>query len=175
MKTTHQVMPAARSEDLLVEELPDETLVYDLARDRAHCLNRTAALVWRHCDGRTGVSEVAALLEKETRLPADDTVVWMALSRLARARLLEEPPALPAPRTRYARREVIRALGLAGGLSLLLPAVESIVAPLAAAAASCITLAACQSLNPPCGGMPICENETLCCKTVKGACGPKAC
>ena len=50
-------LPLARRERLLVEELPDEVLVYDLDREKAHCLNRTAALIWNHCDGRTTVED----------------------------------------------------------------------------------------------------------------------
>ncbi len=33
--------PSARRKDLIIEELPDEVLVYDLNTDRAHCLNKT--------------------------------------------------------------------------------------------------------------------------------------
>ena len=40
-------LPRARTSELIVKELPDETLVYDLANDKAHCLNHTAALVWK--------------------------------------------------------------------------------------------------------------------------------
>jgi hypothetical protein len=34
-----QTKPLARKEGLVIQELPDEVLVYDLDRDRAHCLN----------------------------------------------------------------------------------------------------------------------------------------
>jgi len=44
-------LPQARSEDLVIQDIGDEVLVYDLTRHKAHCLNRTAALVWRKCDG----------------------------------------------------------------------------------------------------------------------------
>ena len=40
------MLPKARQEQLTVRELPDETVVYDLARHKAHCLNPTAALIW---------------------------------------------------------------------------------------------------------------------------------
>ena len=53
---SEQYLPAARTSGLVVRELAEETLVYDEERHRAHCLNRTAALVWRHCDGKTPVS-----------------------------------------------------------------------------------------------------------------------
>ena len=84
METTTALMPRARQDELVVEELQDETLVYDLERHKARCLNRTAALVWRHCDGQTSVAEVAALLEEQLAIPADEAVVWMALDRLSR-------------------------------------------------------------------------------------------
>ena len=45
METTRALMPRARQDELIVEELQDETLVYDLQRHKARCLNRTAALV----------------------------------------------------------------------------------------------------------------------------------
>ena len=147
MKTTRGLMPRARQDELVVEELPDETLVYDLKRHKAHCLNRTSALVWQHCDGRTPVAEVAALLERQLKIPADEAVVWMALDRLGTAHLLGQQVTLPAEKARYSRREVLRTLRRAAGISLLLPVVESIVAPRAAAQASCVT---------SCVGIPNC-------------------
>ena len=98
METTRALMPLARQDELVVEELQDETLVYDLKRHKARCLNRTAALVWQHCDGQTTVTELAALLEEQLATPTDETVVWMALDRLGRAHLLSEPVTLPADR-----------------------------------------------------------------------------
>jgi hypothetical protein len=53
----------------VIQELPDETLVYDLQRNRAHCLNRTAALVWRHCDGQATVADLARSLKDTLNLP----------------------------------------------------------------------------------------------------------
>ena len=70
METTRALMPRARQDELIVEELQDETLVYDLERHKARCLNPAAALVWRHCDGQTSVAEVAALLEEQSATPA---------------------------------------------------------------------------------------------------------
>ena len=157
MKTTRALMPRARQDELVVEELPDETLVYDLKRHKAHCLNRTSALVWQHCDGRTPVAEVAALLERQLKIPADEAVVWMALDRLGTAHLLREQVTLPAERARYSRREVLRTLRRVAGISLLLPVIESITAPRAAAQGSCVS-------SSNCGGVPNCNpcNFTQC-------------
>lgn len=159
------LLPKARQKNLVVEVLPDETLVYDLKRDKAHCLNPTAALVWSRCDGETSVSDMAALLETEIGVPADGSVVWMALDRLGRENLLEDSVKLPEEVARYSRREMMRTLGRVAGLTLLLPAVSSIVAPLAAQAGSCIPRATCRDvLAPPnCTGLPICEQPNKCC------------
>ena len=174
METTRALMPRARQDELVVEELQDETLVYDLKRHKARCLNRAAALVWRCCDGQTSVAEVAELLEEQLATPTDEAVVWMALDRLDRAHLLREPVTLPADRAQYSRREVLRTLRRAAGISLLLPVIESIVAPLAAAQASCVT---------SCSGIPNCSAcatncNKLCCNgsclpsgQAKGVCG----
>ena len=57
--------PRTRTEGLIVRELPDELLVYDLERHRAHCLNPTAALVFKHCNGRRSVAQIARILRRE--------------------------------------------------------------------------------------------------------------
>ena len=168
METTNGLMPRARQDELVVEELPDETLVYDLKRHEAHCLNRTSALAWRRCDGRTTVAEVAVLLERELKIPADEAVVWMALDRLSGAHLLKEEVTLPADRTRYSRREMLRTFRRVAGISLLLPVIESIVSPLAAAQSSgCVDATTCETVlnpgqcQPP---IPICGSSTECCQ-----------
>ena len=175
MKTTRALMPRARQDELVVEELPDETLVYDLKRHKAHCLNRTSALVWQHCDGRTPVAEVAALLERQLKIPADEAVVWMALDRLGTAHLLGEQVTLPAERARYSRREMLRTLRRAAGISLLLPVIESIVAPRAAAQASCISSTACVAGSPPCVLLPICGQPGQCCVELGSKCRVRSC
>ena len=71
-----------------------------------------SGLVWR-CVAviamdKTSVAEVAALLEEQLAIPADEAVVWMALDRLSRADLLSEPVTLPADRAQYSRRQMLR-------------------------------------------------------------------
>jgi len=63
------LLPKARQDKLTVRELPDETLIYDHLAAKAHCLRQTAALVWKHCDGRTTVAELAGLLQRELGVP----------------------------------------------------------------------------------------------------------
>jgi len=171
-----ELMPLARTTDLVVEALRDETLVYDLRRHKAHCLNRAAALVWRSCDGRTTVSATAALLEGELQLSSGKALVRSGLDQLARARLLNGPPEIRGARPRYSRRAVLRALGLTGAAALLPPLVETVVSPVAAEAASCLTPAQCRALAPPfCSGQPICGNPTSCCRPRRLSCRQAAC
>ena len=127
-------LPMARQEGLLIEKLPDEVLVYDLNRNKAHCLNQTAALIWNRCDGKTSVGELVRLLENDCRETIDDEVVWLALDQLGKARLLTERVARPGEEPRLSRRQLMRRVGLA----VSLPLVVSILAPSASAALSCI-------------------------------------
>jgi len=166
--------PKARTDGILVEEMDDETLVYDLETHAAHCLNPAAARIWRRSDGHTTVRAMVPLLG-EVGLPEEEAVVWMALSRLHEAGLVGSVT-FPGKKGGYSRKEVLRVLGAAAAMTLLLPAVDSVVAPLAAQAASCITLAACTALSwKVCGGLPICTNRTQCCKKLFNKCRARPC
>ena len=140
--------PERRREGLVVRELPDEVLIYDQERHKAHCLNSTAAFVFKQCDGRTTVREIAARLPGALELPADEGLVWMALDRLGKAHLLETRVA-PTDGARFSRRTLLRRLGV--GAAALLPLVSSIVAPTPAeAAASCTNNCSGKPNGTPC-------------------------
>lgn len=147
------MQPIARKASLIVQELPDETLVYDQQTDKAHCLNATAAFVWKHCDGQTSVHEIARLLKAELRTPADEEIVWLALDRLEKSKLLAEPLERPAHMDLISRREVGRRLGLVGVLAVGLPLVTTIIAPQAAASASGTPCGTTPSGGIPAGGV----------------------
>jgi hypothetical protein len=128
-------LPEARREDIIVQELADETLIYDLKRHKALCLNRAAGLVWKRCDGRTSVAEMALLLERELHTPVGQEVVWLALERLAKAHLLQEKLIRPSDVALLSRRELVQ-MGLAATIAV--PVILSVAAPRAAQAATCI-------------------------------------
>src|ERR1043165_8430598 len=90
MNNEREFLPAARTDSLVIKDLEDEVLVYDLKRDKAHCLNQTAAFIWKHCDGEMRVEEMARLLEQELGMTVDDDVVWLALGQLGRFHLLKD-------------------------------------------------------------------------------------
>ena len=128
--------PLARKEGLVIQELPDEVLVYDLDRDRAHCLNQTAAFVWQHCDGRTSPVEIARSLGQKVNAPVDEKVVWFAIDQLGRNHLMASLPVPPQSVAGLNRREMVRVLGIAAAVAV--PVVASIVAPAPAEAATCV-------------------------------------
>lgn len=151
--------PLARTDNLIVRELADEVLVYDLERQKAHCLNRTAALVWRGCNGRTSVAELAALVVCGSDSPADKKVVWLALRQLAGKRLLAAKLVPPAEMSSVTRRQMIRALGA----GLALPLVTSIVAPTPAQASYGAPPGTCCQVNSEC--------QSGRCTVADGSCG----
>lgn len=120
-----QQLPCARQDGLIVQTLPDEVLVYDQERDKALCLNLTAARVWKHCDGKTSVTKIARLLKM------DDEVVWIALNKLGRSHLLDGRITRPPNQMGISRREIVRAAMIA------LPVVITISVPMPAQAATC--------------------------------------
>ena len=124
--------PETRRSGLLVRELPDEVLVYDLEQHRAHCLNRTAALVFKNADGTRTRAELVRALGPG----ASEEIVALALEELQAAGLLLPLPPEPQAAEGRSRREGARRVGLAA--AILLPAVITMVAPTPAeASASC--------------------------------------
>ena len=143
------IPPCARREGLVVRELPDEVLIYDRDRDKAHCLNQTAALVWKYCDGKTTVPTIARRLERDLETkPIDENVVWYALSQLSKDHLLEDSVVPPAMLSGMTRREMVRALGVAAVIAV--PLVTSIVAPTPAQAGTCSPSGAPCSIGANC-------------------------
>ena len=145
-----KIFPKARTEGLIVEELDDEVLVYDMDRDRAHCLNSTAALVWKLCDGRKSAGDLARevhrTIQKSNRknsqraanppsVQATEELVCLALDQLSRDHLLDKATFAASSVSLISRREAIRRVGI--GAAIAIPIVASITAPTAVQAGSC--------------------------------------
>jgi hypothetical protein len=142
--------PSARKSGLVIQEMPDEVLVYDLESNKAHCLNETAAFVWKSCDGKTSVSEIAALVDSKSGAKVSEDLVWLAIDQLSENNLLEEE--LRADFSGQSRREVIKKIGLATVIAL--PVIASLVAPrsaLASTSCTCGSTPDCTLQGPPCG------------------------
>ncbi len=154
----NQLSPLARTESLIVKELADETLIYDKQRDKAHCLNSTAALVWKNCDGKRTVDELRNLIAKESGATVPEEMVWLALDQLEEFDLLTAPVTPPSHLSGLSRRQVIR---LVGAAAIAAPVIFSIVAPNAAQAQSLLPPQACcgspgQCASNSCNQSPTC-------------------
>jgi len=163
MKTVpREFLPLARREGMVIKEVDDEMLVYDLQRDKAHCLNTSAAAIWRMCDGKTAIDGLAASLEKETGAKVDESVIWLSLQDLRRSHLLDDAVVWPERMIStkgmgMSRREAVRSIGL--GAAIALPLVISITAPTAVQAASCGSRChPCNSGSDCCSGVCIADN-----------------
>ena len=162
----NQKLPRARHEDLLVEEVANETLIYDLQRHRAHCLNASAELIWKHCDGKTTVGEMKSILEKRYHSEMDDDLIKYTIDKLAKANLLDEKASAMNLSAGLSRRDLVKRIGLSA--AILIPAVTSLVAPEAAQAKSCAS-----------AGQPCPNGKSDCCPPLNciggGGGSPKVC
>lgn len=155
-------VPTARSENIVVQEMPAsengpaELLVYDLSNNRAHCLNETAATIWKQCDGKSTVADIAG------NLVGSEDLVWLGIDQLNKEDLLVEgyKPASNQPN----RREIIKKVGIASVIAI--PIVSSLAAP-----SSVMAAGSCNCVVPTdCAPQVTCPSTTNCAAT--GICTP---
>lgn len=147
---------------MVIKEVDNEVLIYDLERDKAHCLNPSAAAIWRRCDGKTTPEALAISLGKDTDTRVDEDFIWLGLRDLRRNHLLENDVGWPqemgvSKGIGMPRREAVRRIGIAAAMAL--PLVISITSPTAVqAAASCSTQCKpCNTGGDCCSG--VCSNN----------------
>lgn len=129
--------PKAKTEGMLVEELGDEAVIYDLDSHMVHHLDRRAFRIWRSCDGqRTSAMIVHAIAADEEQRPDQEAIVEVALHQLQKAGLLLPDEDEDAGRARRlpTRRQLLTGGAAASVAGLLV--VHSIAAPTPAQAAS---------------------------------------
>ncbi len=152
-----KAIPGARRDGLLVEELGDETVVYDTNSKQAHCLSPIAAAVFAHCDGATSLASIAERLTEARGEPVDIATVAGAVAQLEERELVasnsRELDGRPT------RREMLGKTAAVGAAAASVPLITSIVAPTAALAqsgcnigAACTTDDECGATHPSCGG-----------------------
>lgn len=169
--------PIARKEGLVIQEMPDEVLVYDLETNKAHCLNETAAFVWKACDGKNSVADITKLFGNQAGSIVQEDLIWLAIDQLNDNNLLAEE--LKANFNGQTRREVIKKIGLAAVIAL--PIVASLVAPTAALAVACSgTVSSCINAGgntcndgTPCSGCTLGMGQTVC-RCQSGLCAGSA-
>ncbi|MBX7171620.1 MAG: PqqD family protein [Pyrinomonadaceae bacterium] len=126
--------PKARNENIVVQEMESELLIYDLTINKAFCLNETSAMIWQLCDGKHSVSEISRTLSQKLNQPITEDLIWLALDRFKKDNLLEQSEQFVIDFNGLSRRQVIKKIGLASVIAL--PLVSSIVAPSAVMAQS---------------------------------------
>ena len=161
-------LPKTRKQNLITRDLGYELLIYDELRHRAYCLNRTAAAVWKQCNGKRSIRQISVLLGNELTgdrsMPIDERLIWHAIKQFKRDQLLEEAIEIPQSMLAHVngnpnRRQVIRALGLTAIVAV--PLVSSIVAPRAVQASTCIASGGACISGPQCCPPRIC-NSNVC-------------
>jgi hypothetical protein len=154
--------PVARQTGLVVQEMPDEVLVYDMDTNKAHCLNRSAALVWRSCDGTNSIGDIMRQFEATGGGKVTEDFVWLAIDQLNEKGLIANEI---VPRfAGQSRRQVLKTIGLASIVAV--PVIASLVAPQNALGAI-----SCACVNPgQCIAMTSCQNTQFC--NPQGLCAP---
>src|SRR4029078_13199081 len=104
--------------------------------NQANCLNPTAAAVWKHADGKSSVSEIAAKMSRDMGRRVDVGVVWYALEQLDKKHLLEERIQIPLQYSRLTRRDFWVKAGVVGA-AVAIPVIISLTPPTPAMAATC--------------------------------------
>lgn len=121
-------LPIARTENLLVQNLDKEILIYDLLTNKAYCLNETSAIIYQACGSKTSFDAL------KRKYKFTDEIIFLALDELKENNLIAGNQYLVSPFTGMNRREIIRKVGLASMVAL--PVISSLIAPVAANAAS---------------------------------------
>ncbi len=179
--------PKGRKNDIVIQELKDETLIYDLTTNKAYYLNETSAAVWNFCDGQSSVSDITKQLSKKLKSPVTEDFVWLALDGLKKENLIENETQISTPFEGLSRREAIRKVGL--GSMIALPLISSLIAPMAihaqsgrgANGAACTansgcTSACCAGTTCVTGGTVInCGSCTSSCQCRSGTCSAGIC
>lgn len=138
-------LPRAVRDNLVIRELDDETLIYDMDRDEAHCLNHTAAMVWQQCDGKKTAIQAARSMQRKLGTSVDTDLIWLAVKQLEKFHLVERAQKSPS----VSRRDLVLKYAPA---ALALPVIMSISAPTPAQTGSCAGIGQDCSTLPCCPG-----------------------
>ncbi|NJM52507.1 MAG: hypothetical protein HC846_03380 [Blastocatellia bacterium] len=145
--------PKARTREIVIQEMENETLVYDLKANKALCLNKLSAMTWKYCDGKNSIGKIADKISVELKIIINEEFVEFAVEELRKENLLENSAEVITNISNLSRREAIRRIGLSS--ALMLPIISSVIAPTALQAQSvaCLvngTVRTCPNTAPGC-------------------------
>jgi hypothetical protein len=148
------INPVARKNNLVVQEISGEVLVYDLGTSKAHCLNESAAMVWKSCNGNNSIADIVREFDSNGMGTVNEDFVWLAIDQLSENNLLETKTT--ARFNTHSRRQALKTIGLASVVAL--PVISSLIAPPSAlGAVSCV----CQ-VPVNCAGLTSCPSQQEC-------------
>lgn len=126
--------PLSRRDNIVIQELRGEVLIYDLIKNKALCLNQTSALIWQECDGTKSVSDISRDLTEKLKSNISEDLVWLALNQFKQDNLLAQSSEFVNPFENLSRREIVKRIGFASIVAL--PIISSVIAPTAVNAQS---------------------------------------
>jgi hypothetical protein len=129
-----KIKPLSLKNNIIVQELDKELLLYDLERDKVFCLNETSLLIWNLCDGENSIEDIRRKVSEQLKTPVSDEMIWLALHSLKNEKLLSNHQEIEINFNGLSRREMIKKVGLSTMIAL--PLISTIVSPAAAAAQS---------------------------------------
>lgn len=171
MSELSQVIPHARAEDVVVEEVDGGLIVFDRLSDTAHWLDPAAAAVWGMADGHSDVGVIAASCGRT------EAEVAEVLLRLEGLNLMEEQSG-----GGLSRRAALKKMAKVGGTAVAGAAVIStVVVPNALATSSVCDKVTCSTggttyqhctdaqaaATGDCTSNPACRSQSVC----NGTCG----
>lgn len=141
--TSSEIKPIGLKNNVLVQELEKELLLYDLSRDKVFCLNETSMLIWNLCNGERSIEDIRREVSRQLNSEVNEELIWLALDKLKTEQLLSNHQEIEIKFNALSRREVIKKVGLSSMATL--PLILTIVSPNAAAAQSqsCSSSTAC--------------------------------
>ncbi|MEZ5345200.1 MAG: PqqD family protein [Pyrinomonadaceae bacterium] len=164
-------LPKAKTAEIVVQEVDNELLIYNLTTNEAHHLNKTVTMVWRNCDGTTTFDDMAEALSRELGEKVEADFVFVAISELEKIGLLTESVDADAW-GKISRRNVLFRYALP---ALAIPVVVSLVTPASAQVqGSCLGQFELNCLNPatPCCPGLVCTPQQQGGVAAPGICVP---
>jgi hypothetical protein len=173
-KQTQISRPQARTEKLVVENLGDEMVIYDLDTNVAHALKPLAAAVYTYADGERTPAEIAELASYRLSASITEAEVAEAIDQLDSLSLFVSP--IIDVHTGLSRRQALKTFAAAGGGAMLVMSVAT------TAAQACVTCSTVPSSGLKCttnslgdagpGDCKLCNDASQCGSDSACCCAP---
>jgi hypothetical protein len=116
--------PVARSERLVIEQVGDEAVIFDLETRASHALKPLAAAVYAYADGKNTVTEIAELASYRLAQPVTEADATDAVVQLTALNLLEGPE-IEVSRNGFSRRDALKTFAAVGAGAALVSTVTA--------------------------------------------------